>query len=501
MDLKAQHLQNPLDTHVAFSYAESLLQQGDFRSLESFFRSTLSKTLDLNIWSLYLKYVGLQNPSSVLAAYAHMLSIMWFHYDIYDYVVEYIRLLDQDVDKIREVYTMALSNPIHNLSALFQQYEAWELSLSRATYKSLVNERLPAYQGCFKLYQKLHPFISSLEFDNVFRILELEPPNRRPVLAKYFKERFYYKEEVYFLDNEISPDRESLREGIRSTGSAFLRMYFSVYYDDTEVLDLDNDLEMICYLNILGKRGADFFHEALRSFGIRGTPNRETRVDGCPMKDRQAVSPSGEGRLEGRTAESVKENLVLPGKTPPEDQGDQSTKDVRPYVLIYAARLEYSLTSDHRAAFEIFYSGINKAPRLNEDFLRFLVDINDVSNARAMFKVLERTEKMWDWMTDLEFRYGSFSEYKRLVSERSGRKCEEPKRQRPRRDPGKSETGSYQALYESLADSFSFHDLKIQKDPLLENFIKEVPKLNDDSIFRSLKSQEMIALLKNVEVF
>lgn len=459
MDLKARHQHSPLDTHTAFLYAESLFQRGDFRTLEAFFRSALSTTLDLNIWSLYLKYVAVQNPTSTLDAYSHMLSAMWFHYDIYDYVVEYIRLLDQDVDKIRETYARALSNPIHNLSALFQQYEAWELSLSRATYKTLVSERLPAYQNCFKLYQKLLPFISSLEFDNIFRILDLESPSRKPVVARYFRERFYYREEIYFLHNEISPDRDALREGIRNTDSMLLRMYFSVYYDDTEVLCLENDLETICYLNILGKRGVVFFHEALASLGIRERPDEE-------------MSPEG---------------LEAPKQT-----------QVGPHVLVYAARLEYALTSDAKAAFAIFYSGINQAPSLNEAFLRFLIDINDVENSKAVFKIAERTEKMWEWMLDLEFKYGSFSEYKRLATEMAERKGEAQKRPGGRRGAGKAGYTGYQFLYESLVDSFSFLDLRIPRDALLEDFIKVMPKLSEDSVFRCLKSAEVISLLKKI---
>lgn len=509
MDLKSRYLRNPLDTTVSFLYAESLFQKSDFRSLEAFFRSALPRTLDINIWSLYVKYIGLQNSASLLPAYAHMISVMWFHYDIYDHIVEYIRLLDQDVDKIREVYTLALSNPIHNLSSLFQQYEAWELSLSKITYKSLVNERLVTYQECFKLYQKLLPFISNLEFDNIFKILYLEPSHRKVVLSRHFKERFYYKEEVYFLYNEILPDKEVLREGIKNTNSSFLRMYFAMCYDSENILDINNELEMICYLNIMAKRGADAFHDFLAKMGIM----RATDVPGmpstapCETLDRGGYASDNEengGPCDNeRSTDDGKRNTLYKDEAAEESAPNidsAASKTISPYVMIYAARTEYSLTSNPHSAFKIFYLGINKSPALNEAFFKFLIDINDVCNSKAMFKILNKTENMWNWMINFEFKYGSFPEYRRLLAERSRQKCEANRREKTeRRDPCEQDAESYRLLYELFRRSFEFLDLRLPKDEILDNFAKQLPHLGANNVLQSLKSSHLINLLKSVD--
>lgn len=486
MDLKSRYLSNPLDTSTAFLFAESLLQKSDFRSLESFFRSVLPKTLNLNIWSLYIKYISLHNSSSLLPAYSYMMSVMWFHYEIYDHTVEYIKLLDQDVDKIREVYAVALSNPIHSLSSLFQQYEAWELSLSKNTYKTLVNERLAGYQECFKLYQKLLPFISSLEFDNVFKILDLETPERKLIMIRYFKEKFYYKEEVYFLHNELFSDKEALREGIKNTGSAFLRMYFSMFYDDVEMLNLDSELDRVCYLNVMGKRGVEVFHGALKTLGICDMGAAEKDFGGA--NDVAKPKSSSTENAENTDAQTTKEmESRRPGSI------------VSPYALIHAARTEYSLTSDPSAAFKIFYLGINGSRVLNEAFMRFLIDINDVCNLKAIFKILTKTPAMWDWMIDFEFKYGSFAEYKRLIGERVKEKrgltqsLETPKGPVPKNAEG------YKLLYELSLRSFGFVDLELGKSEVLEDFMKELPKLNEESVFQNIHSSDLIVILRTVD--
>eukprot|EP00866_Antonospora_locustae_P000590 jgi/Antlo1/590/2335 len=508
MDLKSRYLRNPLDTTVSLLYAESLLQKSDFRSLEAFFRSTLPHTLNLNIWSLYVKYIGLQNPASLLPAYAHMISVMWFHYDIYDHIVEYIKLLDQDVDKIREVYTLALSNPIHNISSLFQQYEAWEISLSKVTYKSLVSERLATYQECFKLYQKLLPFISNLEFDNIFKILYLEPSNRKIALARHFKEKFYYKEEVYFLYNEILPDKEVLIEGIKNTNSSFLRMYFAMCYDSENILDLSNELEMICYLNIMAKRGADVFHDVLAKMGISGAteaPGMPSAAP-CEISDRgRHVFDNEENGKSGSNEHDVdgnERNKIYKDAAAVAAQNIDSTvsSTISPYVLIYAARTEYSLTSDPHSAFKIFYLGINKSPALNEAFFKFLIDINDVCNIKAMFKILNKTENMWNWMINFEFKYGSFPEYRRLLAERAKQKYEfNIKEKIEKSDIGEQNAESYRFTYELFRKSFEFLDLRLMKDEVFENFVKQLPHLGANNVFQNLKSSHLISLLKSVD--
>jgi hypothetical protein len=414
-----------------------------------------------------------------------MMSVMWFHYDIYDHTVEYIKLLDQDVDKIREVYTIALSNPIHNLSSLFQQYEAWELSLSKSTYKTLINERLASYQECFKLYQKLLPYITSLEFDNVFKILDIEPPERKLVMIRYFKEKFYYKEEVYFLHNELFFDKEELREGIKNTGSVFLRMYFSMFYDDVDMLNLDNELEKICYLNIMGKRGIETFHNALKALGIyeRNAATRDASVD-------DAANNTG----------AVNENTYNIGIHTKEPGRSHSGNALNPYVVIYAARTEYSLTSDPGAAFRIFYLGINSSRVLNEAFMKFLLDINDVCNLKAIFRILNKSPKMWDWMIDFEFKYGSFSEYKRLIAERVKEKRESLQNAGSLKNPTSKDAEGYKLLYELSLKSFGFLDLELGKSELLDDFMAEIPKLNSESIFQNIHSSDLIVILRTVDL-
>lgn len=509
MDLKSRYLRNPSDTTVSFLYAESLLQKSDFRSLEAFFRSTLPHTLNLNIWSLYVKYIGLQNPASLLPAYAHMISVMWFHYDISDYIVEYIKLLDQDVDKIREMYTLALSNPIHNLSSLFQQYEAWELSLSKITYKSLVSERLATYQECFKLYQKLLPFISNLEFDNIFKILYLEPSNRKVVLAKHFKERFYYKEEMYFLYNEILLDKEVLREGIKSTNSSFLRMYFAMCYDSEDILDMTNELEVICYLNIMAKRGTDAFHDVLTKMGISsaleasGVPGTAGHRSADNIGYARDSNENGESYSHKHGADDKGQNAAHEDAGSPDPApiiDDIASSAISPYVLIYAARTEYSLTSNPHSAFKIFYLGINRSPALNEAFFKFLIDINDVCNSKAMFKILNKTENMWNWMIDFEFKYGSFPEYRRLLADRARQKYEvNGKEKTVKKETCEHDIESYRLLYELFRKSFEFLDLQLPKDEALDDFAKQLPRLDPNNVFQGLKSSHLINVLKTVD--
>lgn len=373
-----------IDFDDKYRKAESYFRHGDYKNLELYFAKTLTKTSNIKLWELYLNYIRTVNKDSLASAYAYTIQKIWFHYDIYQILIDYIAILE-DVEKIREVYNVGLSNPIHNLGLFFKNYEQFEMSLNKITAKSIINEKLPSYQNTFKLYQRLVPYLTN-EFDSIDKIIELETDERKQKIMEYFIEKYSYREDLYFnyaeyllskCDDEIDEENESiiavknsLSQGISVTNSVFLKCYYAFVFKDASILDLKNESALICYLNILSQKG---------------------EVELC---------------------QGIEENFT--------------ENDNKINALDYAAKLYYSLTYNKNKTLEIYKKGV---PMINDKMIEFYLSIYDLQTSRKIFEKYEISRESKQKLAFMEFCMGNlenlrkcfkkeefYNEFKNLVT-------------------------------------------------------------------------------------
>lgn len=360
-----------LDFDDKFKKAESYFKRGDYKKLEIYFANTLTKSKNIKLWELYLNYIKTVNKDALELAYSYTLQNIWFHYDIYQILIDYICILD-NVEKIREVYSIGLSNPIHNIGLLFKNYESFEMSLNKITAKTLITEKLFIFQNSFKLYQRLVPYLSN-EFDSIDKIISLETEERKEKILEYFIEKYSYREDLYFSYSEfilekgadisdeesdsVKKIKEILISGIDITNSVFLKCYYAFIFKDTKYLDLKNESALICYLNVQSQKGEDDLLLA------------------------------------------IKENFL--------------EKYEKINALDYAAKLYYSLTSDKERIFEIYKKGI---PFINDKMFDFFISIFDLETARTIFQDYKISPESKRKMAYTEFCLGSLENLRKCFS-------------------------------------------------------------------------------------
>ncbi|RVD91003.1 hypothetical protein TUBRATIS_25600 [Tubulinosema ratisbonensis] len=351
-----------LDFDEKFKKAENYFKKGDYKKLEVYFAKILTKTHNIKLWELYLTYIKTVNKEALELAYSYTIQNLWFHYDIYQILVDYIEILE-DVEKIREVYSIGLANPIHNIGLLYKNYELFEISLNKVTAKTLINEKLPIFQSSFKLYQRLLPYLNN-EFDSIDKILSLETEERKEKVLEYFIEKYSYREDLYFVyceflnqkpgcelteDNKLGLKiKDSLLSGIEITNSIFLKCYYSLLFKQTDQLELTNEPSLICYLNIQAQKG------------------------------------------EKELFSAINENFT---------ENEQKIN-----ALDYAAKLFYSTTLNKEKTLEIYKKGV---PLINDKMLDFFLSIFDLQTARIIFKNYKISSEEKRKMAFSEFCLGS----------------------------------------------------------------------------------------------
>lgn len=466
-------------------YAKHLYNSKDYRGLEGLFGKHLRKSYDLGFWMLYVEYVKKvsQKKFKLHEVYEFTLAQFenyWESYELYkEYIEELGKIEDEQtrIEKTRNAYMRALQIPMRGLSELWRDFEEFELELNKATGKKIVSDTLPIFQSSFQRYQAILPLVKNWNVKNAAKLIDMEMENGSKLSAKahaarmhfiynYILNSFYHAEEVYFFYSEYlmrngqkEDAKKILQKGMEMTNGMFLSLYYGVTMDDEEIysglrdrfsaeenMNEELDLIEINHLNYnLKKKGLESFRKLFIDL------NKET-----------------------------------PG----------------PHVFVYCALVEYYATGNRSVPYNVFSSGLQKHPKstlLKEEFFMFLLRTGDEENARALFKRLEKTNKMWDAMIEYEYMVGSMELFKDLVEQKAMAIKDGvilpalPEKSR------KEAVDGVLGKYYSFLSSFNFFELKVDDSRVLDEFLGNLPQIGQQSnVLSNIKLEKVVDLLRTI---
>lgn len=469
------------------SLAEKLFSTKDFRKLEIHFSNSLKNSTDISLFKVYLKYIKSQhNEVNLIPVYDFILKKLSHHWDIFYFIKPYIAFLrsaqiseDDRIEKMRSIFHASFLTPMVNFKSLWKEYETFEMDLNRTTGAKMISEVMPIYQKTsrlYLLYKNMYDyenecFQDKLSFDDYYEILEIEERNpagyakdhfvsRLQFLYGFFCERFE-REETYFLWSEflIKADRNKeaidlIKTGMEKLeGNLFLSCYYALISDLNIYEDLikkiispsdsitaqnqNVDIILINYLSFeLKKYGLEKFRSILKKY---------------------------------------------------------LTQEIGPGVFIFAAKTEFFFNQDKNITFRIYSKAIQKYPDhlpLQEEFIKFLLTIGDIINARAFYEKFTKTEDLTNLILFYESKYGNIADFRNTLQVDPVKGCNE------------TYLGCFkrrEMFYVQFKRNLEFYDLKFGNKDVLSLFvdcINSVKGLRYPSYDKSI----VIDLLRRIKI-
>ncbi|BGP13243.1 mRNA 3'-end-processing protein rna14 [Rhodosporidiobolus nylandii] len=267
-------------------YCDLELAHNHFSRVEDIFARCLRPSTSVDLWRFYLDYIRRVNPvdpanfdqakqarAVISAAFEFALGHVNFDRRAGEIWQEYIIFLreaptrgtweeQQKMDSLRKAFQRAVQSPINNVEAIWQEYNAFENTLSKMTAKKFIAELSPSYMTARKTLRELraqHDNLSSPSLphrpdwssaedrDGLERWkrylayeesnpLELEDPNAlhqrvgfayRKALAneRFFPEIWYLSANFHLRVGKIEEGRGLLRAGMAANSASLLLAY------------------------------------------------------------------------------------------------------------------------------------------------------------------------------------------------------------------------------------------------------------------------------------
>lgn len=446
--------ENPKNQNYLYLYALKLFNT-DVKELEKLFGKYLKRSYDLRFWNLYIEYVTKVSSKKVNVNDVYNFVINHFEYSYFSFVFvrNFISHLSSEgsEDLIRKVYHKALTNPMHNLGQLWNEYEKWEISVNRINARSNIEKIQQGYTQAFSMYQRLIPFIDSNSF---FPIIDIELENPLNLSKKFFDSRLSFIFDYYI---SIFPENEALlflqsfyikdKENSFDFNSTFLSYWFSFYYNKNLFNFEDKKNKQLTIVN--------FLNWTVKNEGINAFRNKFNE-----MKNQSGV-----------------------------------------YAYIYAAHVEFYQGCNKKEAYEIFVEALEKfgdSSLLNEEFFKLFLKIGDEENIRLLFKKLKKTELIYDLMIEYEFMHGDMEAYKNLLIQRDEEKNDILLSSTTINNKIIKSKGCM-LVYETVLNNFGFLDLKIENIDIITEFISRLPPLSyNENILSNFDSSIIIDILQTI---
>ncbi|GAA5990953.1 hypothetical protein JCM11641_007443 [Rhodosporidiobolus odoratus] len=267
-------------------YCDLELAHNNFSRVEDIFARCLRTSTSVDLWHFYLDYIRRVNPvdpnnfdqakqarSVIAAAFEFALGHSTHDRRAGDIWMEYIGFLreaptrgnwedQQKMDALRKAFQRAVQSPVNSVEAIWQEYNAFENTLSKMTAKKFIAELSPSYMTARKTLRELRaqhdnlaspslphrPDWSSTEDRNLLERwkrylafeesnpLEMEDPNLvhqrisfayRKALAslRFFPEIWYLCAKINLRIGKIEEGRKLLRDGMAANSSSLLLAY------------------------------------------------------------------------------------------------------------------------------------------------------------------------------------------------------------------------------------------------------------------------------------
>ncbi|OQS53645.1 RNA14 [Ecytonucleospora hepatopenaei] len=451
--------------------------------LERLFAQYLKNSYDSRLWKLYLQHTkNLSLPhNKMMEVFDFILHHFEHAYDAFDFVIGAIEHIDQSdesdsfkAEQVRRVYHQFLKVPMENLTKLWLQYEAWELSINRLSARTFTESVQPAYLSAHTLYQKAAGFLKN---EKIFELIDLELENLMKLSKSQLDGRLSYvfsflsgktqKTEIFEIlktiyiggNKKFTGEKEDavLEKHINtvSQDSSLLSIWFSFFYK-RDFFNFKNTTHInLIFVNYL-------------LFAVQNKGVEEFR----------------------RKFEEIKEGYK---------------EQIDFHVFLKAAEIEYMYCKSDCKGFDILMDAIKTfgdSSLLNEASLDILLRFHEEEKAVLFFKKAAKTRRMYDMIAGSTFKTGDLVYFTELLLQKESAIKNQEILKNAKVDPRETaekapnETGS-KAVLNKITKTLEYLDLTFSTSTVAKVDLSVIPSLPyEENFVSNINLDKLIEILQ-----
>ncbi|EPZ32164.1 Suf-domain-containing protein [Rozella allomycis CSF55] len=458
------------------AYLRYEIEQKEYKKVEAIFARCLKSVLDIDLWKFYLEYVRSVNKQSLeeasldaratmIKAYEFALSHVGVDIRASELWLDYINFLksgqsstmfdqQQQMESIRRVFQNAVCICMDGLENVWKEFDAYENTLNKLTAKKFLADSSGPYMTARSALKEFRGIIDSINYDVV-----VKPPAGtmdESQLLEAFKKWIAWEQ-----GNPLNADETVV---FNRTVYAFkqacmyLRFFPEIWFDFSYFLcKQKKEDESITYLekaceilpqNLLihialverlqsrkkineAKAIFERFISSLQTLitNLKEEKDNESHYTSRQIKHKIWVVkdiPSLINILNlayiefmkfSRRSEGFKAARIIFSKA-------RKWADCSFQVYVFSALMEYYCGKEKDIAFKIFDIGLKTfpdEPLFIQEYLKFLVQINDDNNLKVVFERAlsslpsQKSKGVWKVLMDFECHYGDLDSSEKLM--------------------------------------------------------------------------------------
>ena len=453
-----------------YKSAADFYNKKDKENLEQLFSKYLVSSFDTRLWKIYLQHtknLGLKK-TQMKEVFVFVLKHFENNYYAYEFIREYIEELDNSDEsdsykneQIREIYHQFLKIPMENLTKLWSQYEAWEISINKLYARTFLENMQPFYLNALNVYQRLS---SLIENNNYLQVLDVELENPLKL------EKVKFNERILFVFNFFT-GRTNKIDHLTILKTFYLPEALRLKNDEKEIKELANKSTLLSYwFSFIFKR--DFFNlQVENNFTLTAINYLNFIIYKSGMEEFR------------KEFKRIKEAYV---------------ERMEYHLYLFVAETEFTIGNK-----EIGYETLIEANRifeegnvLNEKIVEILLKAGEVDKMTVFFKKMNKTARMYDLAIKNAFRTGNFIFYRELLQQKQDAiKNRELLEVVQQRKMIKAASGT-QGVLNGILRTFEYSNLTLTTEKTNKNILRKVPSLpEEENIFKAVDLDKLVEII------
>ena len=417
-------------------YVEHEMNAKNYANVEAILGRCLLKCLHIELWRTYIQFVKLIKKDAanglidIKKAYEFAIEKVGYDINSTQLWMDYIQFLSEmpsanerekssRMDEMRHYYTRAVEIPMHNIEAIWKDYDSFENNRDKLLAKSLIPKLSPKYMTARSVYRERKTIT-----DNLLRNMLAAPPGKGIISFEKKQVSLWKKLIQSEKANAQRLDPPLLRLRVDFTFKQCLLCllhYPEIWYDyanfyieqnlfDQAIEIYEQALNTLPDCTLIYFAYCDFLESQNNFSAARKIYEKLIEKKPSSLAYIQMIQFS-------RRAENIKQarKEFLNAR--------KNDKNCTYHVYISAAMMEY-YSNQSESAKNIFEKGIDEfihQPEYVITYLKFLWNINEEHNARSLFeRVLssnlpaEKTRDIWNLFLEFEYNYSNLSSISRV---------------------------------------------------------------------------------------
>ncbi|KAF2072691.1 hypothetical protein CYY_005997 [Polysphondylium violaceum] len=439
-------------------YIEQEMAGKNYDMVEKIFLKSLRSVKNVELWKLYITYIKTiksdNNREEIIKAFELALENIGMDISSTPIWTEYIAYLKEEktnttfeegqkMTSIRKLYQRAVENPMHELDAIWKEYDQFENSINKVLAKSLLTEHYNKYQQARNVYRDRKALL-----EGILRNMLAKPP--RTSDKEEHQVRLWRKLIAYERTNPQRFDQASFRNRVTATYNQCLLClyrYPDIWYEaatyQAECNNIDSCIQFYDRALVALPKNL-FIHFAYADYleSIKKLPQAKeiyeklitststTTTTSTPSSTTTAT-PTGTTTTTTPTPTATTtttsnfeplawiQYMKFARRTERVDGPRKIFKRAKaqpdctfhPYIAL--GLIEFYVNQDPKMARDLFELGLKKFPNdtcFIHFYIEFLTSLNEENNTRVLFEKLlsqpnfEKSEFIWRKYLDFEYR-------------------------------------------------------------------------------------------------